>query len=60
MKLYGVHPASVRDGDRLCDDRMEAFATVVGNPWIDGSSVWAETDMIRVEFPSGSTVNIER
>jgi hypothetical protein len=60
MRLWDMHPANLRDGDRLCGDDGAPFATVNGAPWVDGQSVWVDTDVTPVEFPAGTTANVDR
>jgi hypothetical protein len=60
MKLWDMHPANLREGDRLLDNKGDAFATVHGAPWVDGSTVWVDTDVMPVEFPAGTSANVDR
>lgn len=56
-----MHPANLREGDRLCDDSGAPFATVTGTPDVYTSgSVMVPTDVLSVEYPAGTTADIER
>jgi hypothetical protein len=61
MKIWNTHPANLRKGDLLCDDDGDPFATVTGTPDVYTSgTVVVPTNVVSVEFPYGTTANIDR
>lgn len=59
-----IHPANLREGDRLCGEDARPFGTVLEHPTIDpcGGSVWLEIGQgwgsESVEFPRGTSALI--
>lgn len=61
LKIWDMHPANLREGDRLCGDDGDPFATVTGTPDVCTSgTVVVPTNVAPVEYPHGTTAIIDR